>query len=233
MRDVRFDEREPMSHTPSSYNFDESRHLLTAPHNTPTQQQTVLTELIDLRDTDDTETGQPAAISEEEQPISRHNFKRNKPSWMLEYERTGVLPPINHVDSRFIDVNTATMDFGALGCPPCSQKNGIPLSRFSLPIASLILMAITRVRCFLLIPSDEINILRSNVMYLKRHVTQLSDKDLRSWDYATSYMVQKNPFKDFFGRLAFAMATGEADDPDDILASYEYRDDASDTGSSD
>ena len=61
---------------------------------------------------------------------------------------------------------------------------------------------------------------------------QLSDKDLRSWDYATSYMVQKNPNKDFFGRLAFTIATGEADDPDDILASYEYRDDASDTGSS-
>lgn len=110
MRDVRFDEREPMTHTPSSYNFDESRHLLTAPHNTPTQQQTVLTELIDLRDSDDTETGQPAAISEEEQPISRHNFKRDKPSWMLEYERTGVLPPINHVDSRVIDVDTATPD---------------------------------------------------------------------------------------------------------------------------
>ena len=47
-------------------------------------------------------------------------------------------------------------------------------------------------------------------------------------------MVQKNPFKDFFGRFAFAIATDEADNPDDILALYEYRDDASnDTGSSD
>ena len=70
MRDVHFDKREPMTHTPSSYNFDESQHLLTAPHNTPTQQQTVLTEFIDLCDSDNTETGQPAALLEEEQPIS-------------------------------------------------------------------------------------------------------------------------------------------------------------------
>lgn len=47
-------------------------------------------------------------------------------------------------------------------------------------------------------------------------------------------MVQKNPFGDFFAQLAFAITTGGADDPDDILDSYEYRDDASDdTGSSD
>lgn len=35
MRDMHFDKRELMAHTPSSYNFDESQHLLTAPHNIP------------------------------------------------------------------------------------------------------------------------------------------------------------------------------------------------------
>lgn len=70
MRDMHFDEREPMTYTPSSYNFDESWHLLTTPYNMPTQQQTVLTEFIDLCNSDNTETGQPAALSEEEQSIS-------------------------------------------------------------------------------------------------------------------------------------------------------------------
>ena len=46
-------------------------------------------------------------------------------------------------------------------------------------------------------------------------------------------MVQENPFKEFFAQLAFAITTGGADDPDDILDSYEYRDDTrDDTGSS-
>lgn len=68
---------------------------------------------------------------------------------------------------------------------------------------------------------------------LKGHVTQLSAEDLRTWSFTTSRRVQGNISKEVFAQLAFAMTTGHADDPDEILQSYEYRDnDADRTGSS-
>ena len=94
-RDVMFDERPLIEHVASSHNFDESQLLLDSPHNKPL---TVPEELLSLCDEDNTETGAPPDEPQTEEPL-RPLGRSNKPSWMLEYERTGVLPPINKADS--------------------------------------------------------------------------------------------------------------------------------------
>lgn len=104
--DVKFDERPLMEHRSSSYNFDESPQLLDSPHNIPFWQPDIPLELINLHDADTTKSRHPPSPPPLEEPF-KNTKSVGKPSWMWEYECTGVLLPINQVDSHIINIDTA------------------------------------------------------------------------------------------------------------------------------